>query len=111
MVDGEYRRLKMRRDDEGRVWGSSPALGMDLSWDDGRLRFYDLERGEFRRNLAEAEDAYGLERAARQDAEARAADAEDRWRRNGPGYGGLRRNSPPAVGKRAACSRMFHVSV
>ena len=47
---------------------------MDLCWDDGRLRFYDLERGEFRRNLAEAEDVYELERAARQDAEARAAE-------------------------------------
>ena len=77
LVDGVYRRLELRRDDEGRVWGSSPALGMDLCWDDGRLRFYDPARGEFRRNLAESEDAYEFERAAREEAEARAADAED----------------------------------
>ena len=70
LAEGEYRRLEMRRDDEGRTWGSSPALGMDLCWDAGRLRFFDPARGEFRRNLAEAEEAYESERAARQDVEA-----------------------------------------
>ena len=69
LEDGEYRRLEIRRDDEGRTWGSSPALGMDLCWDEGRLRFYDPARAEFRRNLLESEI-----RAA--DAETRAADAE-----------------------------------
>ena len=72
LVDGEYRQLEIRRDDDGRVWGSSPALGMDLCWDNGRLRFYDPARGEFRRNLSESEDAYESERAAREEAEARA---------------------------------------
>ena len=76
LVDGEYRRLEIRRDDEGRFWGSSPALGIDPCWDDGRLRFYDPARGGFRRNLVESEDAYESEQAARQEAEARADNAE-----------------------------------
>ena len=70
LVDGEYRRLEMRRDDEGRTWGSSPALGMDLCRDAGRLRFFDPARGEFRRNLAEAEAALQSEREALEDAQA-----------------------------------------
>ncbi len=81
LVDGEYRLLEMRRDDEGRIWGSSPALGMDLCWDDGRLRFYDPVTGEFRRNMVELEAALQSEREAREDAQARIRQLEEELRR------------------------------
>ena len=81
LADGEYRRLEMRRDDEGRTWGSSPALGMDLCWDDGRLRFYDPVTGQFRRNLTESEAALQLEREAREAAQARIRQLEEELRR------------------------------
>ena len=80
-MDGEYRRLEMRRDNEGRTWGSSPALGMDLCWDAGRLRFYDPATGEFRRNMVELEAALQSEREAREDAQARIRQLEEELRR------------------------------
>ena len=81
LADREYRRLEMRRDDEGRTWGSSAALGMDLCWDDGRLRFYDPATGEFRRNMVELEAALQSEREAREDAQARIRQLEEELRR------------------------------
>ena len=81
LADGEYCRLEMRRDEEGRTWGSSPALGMDLCWDEGRLRFYDPVTGEFRRNLLESEAALQSEREAREDAQARIRQLEEELRR------------------------------
>jgi hypothetical protein len=54
---------------EGLIWGHSPALGLDLCWDNSRLRFYDPAAGEYLRSLAEAE-------AERDAAQIRAAEAE-----------------------------------
>lgn len=81
LTDGEYRHMEMRRDDEGRTWGSSPALGMDLCWDAGRLRFHDPATGEFRRNMVELEAALQSEREAREDAQARIRQLEEELRR------------------------------
>ena len=81
LVDGEYQRLEVQQNDDGLLWGHSPALGLDLCWEGGRLRFYDPATGEYRRNLAESEDAYESERTARQDAETRAV-TEAEARRN-----------------------------
>ena len=44
LVDGEYRRFDLRHEPDGRVWAHSPALNLDLWWDDGRLRFWDPVR-------------------------------------------------------------------
>ena len=71
----------MQRNAEGVAWGRSPALGLDLCWYTGRLRFYDPTAGAYRRNLAEAEAVILLEQAARRDAEAR-ANAEAAARRD-----------------------------
>ena len=97
LVDGEYRRIELHRNDAGLVWGRSAVLGLDLCWDNGRLRFYDPETGEYRLNMAELVDAVAerdrtiaerdralrdagraldAERAARRNAETRAAAAE-----------------------------------
>ena len=81
LVDGEYRRLEMRRATDGRVWGHSEALNLDLWWTDGDLRFWDpaavswlLRREEERARVEE-------ERAGRLAAEARVSELEAELRR------------------------------
>ena len=69
LVDGEYQRLLVAPDAEGRPRGHSPTLGLDLVWDDGRLRFYDPATDEWLKS-------YDEERAARETAEAGAESAE-----------------------------------
>ncbi len=41
LVDGEYQRLPVAPDAEGRPRGYSPTLELDLVWEDRILRFYD----------------------------------------------------------------------
>lgn len=81
--NGEYVRMDVSPAPDGMLRGHSPALGLDLCWDYGRLRFYDTARGvwvpdyyELRDAHAEAEDRLAEERAARQAAEARMAEME-----------------------------------
>ena len=69
LEDGEYRPIEVVRDANGVVRGYSPRLGLELCWDDGKLRFYDPVAGEYLRNLPEAEADRLAERAARQAAE------------------------------------------
>ena len=88
LVDGEFRRIDVRRDPDGSLWGYSPALRLYLVWQDGILRFFDPETGEFLRDLSESEKLLAetgerleqtesrLERAERQRASERAARGE-----------------------------------
>ena len=76
LVDGQYRRLPVAPDDEGRPRGYSPALGLDLVRDNEDLRFYDPVTGEWLRDfdetraeLAAAESMLAGEQAARTAAE------------------------------------------
>ena len=78
LADGEYRRFELRRDADETLWGYSPALGLDLCWDQGRLRFYDPATGQWLRNYEETQDELTAERTARTAAESRATDAESR---------------------------------
>ena len=41
LVDGEYRRIELHRESDGRVWSHSDVLNLDLWWEDGELRFWD----------------------------------------------------------------------
>ena len=72
LVDGEYRRLEMRADSEGSVWARSDALGLELWWIDGELRFWEPVVGEWL--LTHEEDRTGrlAEREGRLAAERRA---------------------------------------
>ena len=65
LVNGEYERIRMREDDDGRAWAHSPALNLDLYWDDGDLRFWDPAAQEWLLKPSE-------EHAARLAAESRA---------------------------------------
>ena len=74
LSDGEYRRLDLHHEPDGMVWAHSPALGLDLCWHEGRLRFYNPNSGRWLLTPLEAEDA-------RLAAEARAAELEAELRR------------------------------
>ena len=88
LVDGEYQPIEIVHEPDGRRWGYSDALGLELWWDDGELRFRDPETGrylptpeEFGDALDEAEARAVQERAARRVAERRAYTAEAELRR------------------------------
>ena len=72
LVEGEYVPFEMHENADGVIWGYSLALGMDLCWDNQRLRFRDPGAGAYHRNLPEAEAVISAQAAAFQAAEARA---------------------------------------
>ena len=92
LTDGAYEPLPLRRGRDGVVRGHSPALGLELHWDDGRLRFYDPAAGEYMPDFVEVKaqrdaairerDAATFERnaevEARRSAEAKLQDLQAR---------------------------------
>ena len=81
LVDGEYREFRMNRDEDGGVWGYSPALNLELRWVDGRLRFYDPAGDRWLQNMEETDAAREFERERADSAEARIAEMEAELRR------------------------------
>ena len=81
LVNGEYRRLEMRIEGDGRVWGRSEVLELDVWWGEDRLRFWDRESERW--VLSQEEEKAGrLEAEARAEAaEARLAELESELRR------------------------------
>lgn len=55
LADGEYQRCEMRADADGRVWGYSGVMGINLWWDGERRGFsaQDPETGEYWKGLPE----------------------------------------------------------
>ena len=78
LVDGEYQRIRMREDDDGRVWAHSPALNLDLYWDDGELRFWDPIAEEWLLKHREEHAGRLAERAGRLEERAGRLAAESR---------------------------------
>ncbi len=76
LVDGQYQRLPVAPDGEGRPRGHSPTLQLDLVWENEDLRFYDPATGEWLRDLGETRAELATERAARVAAEATLADEQ-----------------------------------
>ena len=66
LADGVSRPVEITVEDDGTVWGYSPALELCLCWQDGRLRFYDRQAAGYLPGIAEAS-------AAQRRAEAEAA--------------------------------------
>ena len=79
LVDGAYEPIELNREADGSIWGRSEALGLDLHWVEGGLRFYDYERGRFLLDHEELK-AQRAEAEGRADSEARRADVEARAR-------------------------------
>ena len=55
LVDGAYCPIELHETSDGIIWGHSPTLGLDLCWVNERLQFYDPAKGEYHRDLREAE--------------------------------------------------------
>ncbi len=81
LLGGNYEPVDIVSEPDGRHWCYSEALGLEIWWDDGRLRFRDPATGHFLRTLEESEGMVESERAARLAAEARVADMESELRR------------------------------
>ena len=69
--DGSYERAQVHTEANGIIRAYSPALGLELHWDDHRLRFWNPQTGQYLLDLVETMAGLATERAARQDAEAR----------------------------------------
>ena len=54
LADGAYEPLPLHRGRDGVIRCYSPVLGLELHWDDGRLRIYDPAAGEYMPDMAEA---------------------------------------------------------
>ena len=78
LVDGEYQRLQMGEDEDGRVWAHSDALNLDLYWDNGALRFWDPVAEKWLLNHEEDHEGRLEERAGRLEERAGRLAAESR---------------------------------
>ena len=95
LVNGEYIPIEIITETDGRLWGYSEVLGLELWWDERMLRFRDRMTGHFLWTPEETDAAYrdaesraeaaealvDEERSAREAAEARLADMEAEMRR------------------------------
>ena len=75
LVDGEYQPIVIHETEDGGYWGHSEALGLDLCWESGRLRWYDPVGQRYLPTFDDRTAALYVE-TARADAEADRADAE-----------------------------------
>ena len=81
LVNGQYEPLPLTTGEDGIIRGYSAALGLELHWSDGWLRFWDPASGEYLPELTEAKaqrDAAIAQRdaaAAQRDAAAAQRDA------------------------------------
>ena len=80
LINGAYHPIPLQTDPNGTIRGYSPALSLELCWQNGRLRFYDPTTQQYlpdekeTANLAEAaETRIAVESAARAEAETQAA--------------------------------------
>ena len=83
LVEGEYTRLELNHEDDGRLWAHSDALNLDVWWIEGELRFWDIATSNWLLNYEEeqvarlaAQAQAQAERAGRLAAEARLAEME-----------------------------------
>ena len=76
LVEGEYRRLEMVREDDGRVWSHSGVLNLDLWWAEGDLRFWNPVVDRWLLSHEEERDRAEEERTARLTAESRVVELE-----------------------------------
>ena len=102
LVNGAYQPIAINRLDDRRYWGHSQAIGLDVCWEYGNLRFYDpvaqrylptyddeadarlaaeSRRNEERSGRLAAESQRDEERAARLAAEARNSELQEQIRR------------------------------
>ena len=69
LVNGAYQPIPLDTDDDGIIRGYSPALDLEIHWQDRRLRFWNPATQIYLPDLIEALAALSAERIARQAAE------------------------------------------
>ncbi len=58
LVDGVYRPIGIVGADDRHSWGRSEALGLDICWEEGQLRWYDPAAGRYLRTFDEETEAH-----------------------------------------------------
>ena len=58
LVDGAYQPIGIVGTDDRHSWGRSEALGLDLCWEDGQLRWYDPAAGRYLLTFDEEAEAH-----------------------------------------------------
>ena len=96
LQDGEYHRFELHREPNGLMWGHSPALELDLCWDNGRLRYYEPAAGAY---LLNREEEHAAKQAAQESA------ASEHAARQSPRHASL--NSNPSCSDSAASQPDF----
>ena len=81
LVDGVYQPIHIDQSDPAHFWGRSAVLGLDLCWEEGRLRFYDPVTQRYLSTFMEESAARTQETEARSQAEARVRELEEELRR------------------------------
>ena len=81
LVDGTYQPIEVRETGAGRLHGRSDVLGLDLCWEDGRLRWWDPAAQGYLPTFEEEREARTVEAEARANAEDRVRELEDQVRR------------------------------
>lgn len=88
LIDGRYVPIEIIREPDGRLWGYSEVLELELWWDDGMLRFRDPATNQFlptpeelRDEAEQAQAQAESERAHRQQAQAQAENERNRRQR------------------------------
>ncbi len=76
LIEGQYQPIGITRVDELRYWGHSTALGLDLCWEDGQLRWFDPASQSYLRTFDETDDERDAERRGRLAAEERVRELE-----------------------------------
>ena len=77
LVEGQYREIPLERDNEGRLWGRSAVLGLDIYVLPGpELRLYDQASGQWLLTPRESEEARLETVAALQESEAALQESE-----------------------------------
>ena len=80
LMNGQYEAMPVHRTDEGDYRGHSPALGLELRWESGRLLWYDPASRRYLPNYDAERDARLAAEAQRDAAEAQRNAAEARIR-------------------------------
>ena len=80
LVEGRYEPLPVTIGQDGVHRGYSAALGLELHWMEGQLRFYEPETRQYLPNLEESWAERDMARAERDQAQARVRELEEELR-------------------------------
>lgn len=81
LVEGRYQPIVIHLTEGGTYWGRSDALGLDLCWEDGQLRFWNPAAQRYLTTDLEERAARRADAARADIAEARVRELEEELRR------------------------------